>query len=291
MMPVYNTEPDWLREAVKSVEKADLPPAELIIVDDGSTKPETLAMLASLETLGYAVIKIKNSGPSAARNAGFSVAQGDLLLALDSDDLLGPAFCKPAAQELRTRPEVVLVAGAWELFGERSERVAVLPELHLEDFLRANQVSVTSMFRRTAWEELGGFDERLRGAFEDYEWWIRIMSTGGVGLGLEITALKYRLGHESENKLATATENSASNAARRTRESILRNNSARYDALLRASLELLDEIQLDESETIELRRLKAVGSRYEAIDRFLGFLPGSRRLGAELNAFLARFSR
>src|SRR4051794_7649538 len=77
----------YLPEAVASVHAQPGPRAEVIVVDDGSTDPETHAVLDTLED-DVRLIRKQNEGLAAARNTGFEVAAGRYLLPLDADDRL-----------------------------------------------------------------------------------------------------------------------------------------------------------------------------------------------------------
>ncbi len=82
----------YVEEAVLSAFLATttLPP-EVIVIDDGSTEPATRAELKRIAE-HYPIIlhRQENSGLSAARNAGLSLARGDLIQFLDADDILLP---------------------------------------------------------------------------------------------------------------------------------------------------------------------------------------------------------
>lgn len=73
----------YLEEAVSSLQQQDIQ-TEIIVIDDGST--DTTAKIAS--ELGCIVKTIPHSGLSTARNTGLSLAQGDLVLFLDHDDVM-----------------------------------------------------------------------------------------------------------------------------------------------------------------------------------------------------------
>ena len=86
--PVYNTA-EYLHGFIKSVLDQTVPDFELILVDDGSPDQcgeicDTYAAKDSRIT----VIHQKNSGVSAARNAGTIAAKGAYVTFIDSDDYI-----------------------------------------------------------------------------------------------------------------------------------------------------------------------------------------------------------
>jgi len=85
IIPTYNR-PDLLKRAVKSVLVQTYENYELIVVNDGSTKQydKVLTLFSENKSLRY--FYINNSGPSAARNFGIDVANGEFVCFLDDDD-------------------------------------------------------------------------------------------------------------------------------------------------------------------------------------------------------------
>lgn len=90
IVPVYNVEP-YLQRCVESICSQTLRDFELILVDDGS--PDNCPALcdaAAKRDARVRVIHQKNSGLSAARNAGLDVARGEWIGFVDSDDYIAP---------------------------------------------------------------------------------------------------------------------------------------------------------------------------------------------------------
>lgn len=86
IIPVYNTE-KYLRQCLDSVLNQTLQEIEVICVDDGSTD-SSLSILHEYEKTDarVRVLTQPNSNAGAARNNGMSIAQGEYLVFLDSDD-------------------------------------------------------------------------------------------------------------------------------------------------------------------------------------------------------------
>jgi hypothetical protein len=169
---------EFLIEAVASAERSAPERAELLIVDDGSTAPRTLEILAALRQLGYTVIVQANAGLAAARNRGIREARGRYLLPLDADNRLRPGFPAAAVAVLDAAPEVGVVYGDRQEFGCRSGRIAV-PEFDLDGLLRANFIDACSVLRREVWEQCGGYDGSMPAmGWEDWDLWIGAAERG-----------------------------------------------------------------------------------------------------------------
>ncbi len=89
IIPVYRVE-QYLDRCMKSILSQTFTDYELILIDDGSPDlcPEMCDKYAQ-EDKRIQVIHQKNGGLSSARNAGLSIAQGDYVTFIDSDDFLG----------------------------------------------------------------------------------------------------------------------------------------------------------------------------------------------------------
>jgi glycosyltransferase involved in cell wall biosynthesis len=89
----YNR-PHYLPQAIASVRRQTYSNIELIVVDDGSTDPEAIALLKELEPdfkrRGWRIIRQKNGFLGKARNTGIRAARGSLILFLDDDNALFP---------------------------------------------------------------------------------------------------------------------------------------------------------------------------------------------------------
>ncbi len=88
IIPVYNAE-KYLEATIHSAIGQTWDLKEIILVDDGSTD-NSLMIAKTYECSFIKVYSQHNSGASAARNKGISVAKGNFLQFLDADDLLAP---------------------------------------------------------------------------------------------------------------------------------------------------------------------------------------------------------
>lgn len=173
--PCYN-DGHFLDLPLRAIREQTFRDYEQIIVNDGSTDSATLNRLAVIDDPQVRVIHQENKGLPGARNAGIAVARGRYILPLDADDALYPHALESYVAEIERHPEVAVVYANVQLFG-LDDRVLVVPQFDPYRILFANHVPVCSLFRRRAWEHVGGYTEVLR-AYEDWEFWIKLSEAG-----------------------------------------------------------------------------------------------------------------
>jgi glycosyltransferase involved in cell wall biosynthesis len=103
VVPTYNRA-ELLRETLRSILAQSHRPAEVIVVDDGSTDG-TAAMIKEFDgSVRYHAIE--NAGVCRARNIGVSLAKAPWIAFCDSDDLWRPDFLAQHVALLRAAPEL-----------------------------------------------------------------------------------------------------------------------------------------------------------------------------------------
>ncbi|MGB8651093.1 MAG: glycosyltransferase [Mycobacteriales bacterium] len=92
VVPVYNHE-DFVSDALASAADQSHDDVEIVCVDDGSRDASVVEVLDSAERSGRTVLVVPqvNAGAHAALNRGASLATGELLLFLNSDDRYAPS--------------------------------------------------------------------------------------------------------------------------------------------------------------------------------------------------------
>lgn len=178
IIPTYNRA-GWLAEAVRSVLCQTLPPAEVLIVDDGSTDRtrSLVEELAGESSLPLTYIHQDNRGAAAARNTGIRAARGDTLCFLDSDDRFVPE--KIALQYASLQSSGCRISHTRELWFRRG-RPLNQKKIHQPpqgEIFRASLAMCvvgmsTVMVRRELFACYGYFDETLP-CCEDYDFWLR----------------------------------------------------------------------------------------------------------------------
>lgn len=180
IVPVYNGG-RMVCETVRCLLRQTLTPAEIIVVDDGSTD-DTLELLRRFSDR-VLVLSKPNGGPASARNHGLRVATGEFIAFTDSDCLPLPGWLSKLMEGF-TGGAVGGVGGSVRraddcLFGEYADLYGVLaPEVdgsgEIKYFATANVC-----FRADVLLEAGWFDEDFRrpGA-EDVDLCIRVRELG-----------------------------------------------------------------------------------------------------------------
>jgi hypothetical protein len=166
---------------------------EIILVNDGC--PDTRRLEAALEPYRSRIryLTQSNAGPSMARNTGIAAARGRFVAFLDGDDLWEPEFLAAQLDILEGDPNLVLVYSDARPF----EGAVALPSLmareppsgacDLEALLTGRCVVFTSttVARRDAVLEVGGFDGRLRRC-EDFDLWLRLAMIGSLAYNTRV---------------------------------------------------------------------------------------------------------
>ncbi len=176
VIPCYS-QAAYLEEAIESVLAQTYAQVEVVVVDDGS--PDNAARLAG-RFPWVRCVRQPNAGLAAARNTGIRESEGELLVFLDSDDRLLPRAIEVGVEELRAHPEAAFAFGRYRRVAGDGRRLENDEQPRPEAdpysvFLRYNYAGIpaTGIFRRSALEEAGNFDETLPGA-EDYDLGLRL---------------------------------------------------------------------------------------------------------------------
>lgn len=222
IIPCYNAGPELI-EAVTSALEQSHPAIEIVIVDDGSTNPETLELLRNPPWPRTRIFHKENGGPASARNFAITEARGRYILPLDADDCIAPSYVEKAVALLDASEDVGIVYCKALKFGAENGPWN-LPAYTLRELVIDNIIFVTSLFRRDDWEHVGGFSESLRLGVEDYDFWVKIVALGREVRQLDEPLFHYRVGHVSR----TTGFQQDRGAVVKTYADIFRNNLAFY---------------------------------------------------------------
>jgi glycosyltransferase involved in cell wall biosynthesis len=172
--PAYNRA-SYLNETIESVVSQDYPQIEYIVLDDGSTD-NTREVLEKYN--GRIIWETHpNMGESRTVNKGFSMAHGDIVAVVNSDDPLMPGAVSQAVDFMQSRPDILVAYPDFNKIGPHSE---LLYHVRVEDydyvrFVRRfdSYIGPGAFIRRKCLELTHGRDPRFRFA-ADWEYWLRL---------------------------------------------------------------------------------------------------------------------
>jgi GT2 family glycosyltransferase len=149
--------------------RADVPDAEVVLVDNGSRDGTAAwARAAGLQVLSFR----RNRGVAPAWNAGLGVAAGDLLCVLNNDTLSRPGGMQRLARAAWRTGIAALQGGVLSAELGCVRLTGTAGESDYPD-------GCALLFRRDVWEAVGPFDEGMERAYcEDSDWGLRARSRG-----------------------------------------------------------------------------------------------------------------
>jgi len=115
IIPCYN-HGRYLDDAIASVLVQTYQNLEILVIDDGSTEPETIEVLQNYQQPKTRIIRTENQGVAAARNLGIAQAQGTYILPLDADDKIADSYLEKAVTLLESNQQLGIVYCEAEYF-------------------------------------------------------------------------------------------------------------------------------------------------------------------------------
>lgn len=191
IIPTYN-DGDLLERCLRSVAAQQALSVEVIVVDDGSTRPEALAGIAQATTQfpETRLIRTPNAGPSAARNRGLAESRGTWIAFVDADDELAPDGLVTRLALAEEDPAVTATYGAVTFVEPDGSRWNSgwmtgrfqLPVARIGDRGGVPGFLWAYLLRADALRALGGLDEKLH-IMEDFDLLARLGGTQAVVVG------------------------------------------------------------------------------------------------------------
>jgi glycosyltransferase involved in cell wall biosynthesis len=181
----------FLGECLASVRAQTHAAHEIIVVDDGSRDPWTIARIDAECAPPVVLVRQANAGLAAARNAGIARATGDFVVPLDADDQLTPDALAEFAAAIAREPSVDVWYPDVETFGLESGRGEAVP-FNRWLLLARNPMVATAAIRRSVFDACR-YNERMRGGYEDWELMVHALAERGFrARALERAVFRYR---------------------------------------------------------------------------------------------------
>jgi len=175
VMPVYNVRAKWLSRAVDSVLNQAYDNFELIVVDDGSDRRETLDYLRGLDHEKVVVRMNKtNQGISGASNDGAALATGTYIALLDNDDEYRENALYEVARAVNEADPDVIYTDEAKIDVHGNKKLPFLKPDWSPDLLRSQMyICHLLVFKKSLFEKAGGFRSEFDGS-QDYDLMLRM---------------------------------------------------------------------------------------------------------------------
>jgi glycosyltransferase involved in cell wall biosynthesis len=210
--PSYN-QGQFLEETILSVLNQGYPNLEHIIIDGGSTDNSIEIIKKYQEHLTYWVSE-PDKGQSDAINKGFSIATGEILAWLNSDDIYMPGALIAVAEFFNKNEDVDCVYGDMAHIDDKGELLYIalsIPYSYNRHLFGISSIpQPATFFRRKALERVGNLDTSLQYQM-DYEFFLRFNRCGlKIGNIKEVLA-SFRLHNTSKTVSQYTNKVSAAN--------------------------------------------------------------------------------
>ena len=179
--PAYNRA-SYLDDTIQSVLEQSYPHIQYIVLDDGSTDNTKDVLEKYTGRLIWETHP--NMGETRSVNKGFSLAKGEIVGVVNSDDPLLPGAISTIVGEMITNPELLVVYPDWMMIDEAGKTIQ---RITTYDYSYINMVrwhhcipGPGTFFRRSVIDRLQGRDLQFR-YVADFDFWLRAGLLGPFG--------------------------------------------------------------------------------------------------------------
>ena len=211
MSVYYREKPEFLNQAIESIQSQTLPTDDFVLVCDGPLNEELDSIIAvkqrEMGTSLNVVRLAKNGGLGNSLNEGIKHCKNELVARMDSDDIAYPDRCEKQLAVFDIHPEVSICSGIVEEFTTNPQVVdtkRVPPETNEEIIEFAKKRNPFNhpcvMYKKTAVEAVGSYQDFY--LLEDYYLWLRMLMAGYQGYNIQETLLHMRAGSDMYKRRA-----------------------------------------------------------------------------------------
>jgi hypothetical protein len=179
VVPVYNTNGDFLRACIESVLEQSYDNWEMILVDDASPDAGVRRILsdyAGRDARIKAVFRTSNGHISRASNDALDQASGEWIALLDHDDTLSPDALLVVLRALNADPALDFIYSDKDMIsqdGRLRHSPLLKPEWSPEMLYSVNYLTHFNVIRTSLVREIGGFRPQTDGA-QDWDLFLRV---------------------------------------------------------------------------------------------------------------------
>lgn len=164
----------YIEQTIDSVMQQTYPNLELLVIDDGS-KDNSVEVLTRLQKKhGFDLLIQENKGLSRTLNEAIARAKGEFVVSFGSDDIMLPERIATQVAYIKDKPEVGICASNMDLIDGEGNLYPDNKQKHRNDPFRRldfddvflqrkpGAMAATLMFRKEAFDKVGGFDPDIR---------------------------------------------------------------------------------------------------------------------------------
>ena len=203
MSVYYKEKPEYLQQAIESIQKQTLPTNDFVLVCDGPLTLELDKVVQTKQQEMGNVLKVvrlpENVGLGNALNEGVKHCKNELVARMDSDDVSYPDRCNKQIKIFNEHPEIAICSGTVEEFSVSIECIdgrRLLPETNEEILSFAKKRNPFNhpcvMYKKSAVDAVGSYQDFY--LLEDYYLWIRMLAAGYQGYNIQEPLLHMRAG-------------------------------------------------------------------------------------------------
>lgn len=178
VMPVYNTEEVYLREAIESILNQTFTDFEFLIIDDGSTNDVKVVISSYKDERIKYINNEHNIGLIKTLNKGFDLASGEYIARMDSDDISLPTRFEKQVKFLDENPNVG-VLGTWFQYFPSNRIVETFADSKdIKECMLINSNNIghpTVMIRNSVIKEFDAKYDESALYVEDYSLWLSLI--------------------------------------------------------------------------------------------------------------------
>jgi O-antigen biosynthesis protein len=208
IVPVYNPDAAFLRQAIASVLGQVYPHWELCLADDCSSKPYVKQILEEYQQQDSrikVVFRQSNGHISHASNSALAVATGEYIALLDHDDLLAPHALSSVVELLNQHPEADFIyTDEDKVNGQNIHSDPYFkPDWCPDSFLSRMYTCHLGVYRRTLVHQVGNFRPGFEGS-QDYDLVLRVTEQTAQIFHIPDVLYHWRIHHQSTAAFADA---------------------------------------------------------------------------------------
>lgn len=177
VVPVFKKKADQLKACIKSLREQSHKDIQVVCVFDGPDHGlEEIVKLAEIEDSRISHTVIEHGGAPKARNAGFSLTNGDIVSFWDADSYAEPEMAAMWVRMFKENPDCDFVYSGYKFTNPNAPGFESEP---FDPWVLSKYNYISSMFPIKR-EKFPGWDENLAG-LQDWDYWRRVVRMGSKG--------------------------------------------------------------------------------------------------------------